>query len=120
MLSLFLELRALLPNAIVGAITRESMRKALATGIQGRQVLDFLKWHAHPVVRRRSPVVPENIADQVSGYARVPACMHRAQQTVRIAPTKEVIGEGEGAGLCRRNHSQLRGLMAPSCEKVAW
>lgn len=65
MLSLFLELRALLPNAIVGAITRESMRKALATGIKGRQVLDFLKWHAHPVVRRRTPVVPENIADQV-------------------------------------------------------
>lgn len=65
MLSLFLELRARLPNVIVGAITRESMRRALATGIKGRQVLDFLKWHAHPVVRRRSPVVPENIADQV-------------------------------------------------------
>lgn len=65
MLSLFLELRALLPNAIVGAITRESMRKALATGIKGRQVLDFLKCHAHPVVRRRTPIVPENIADQV-------------------------------------------------------
>lgn len=65
MLSLFLELRARLPNVIIGAITRESMRRALATGIKGRQVLDFLKWHAHPVVRRRSPVVPENIADQV-------------------------------------------------------
>eukprot|EP00903_Cladosiphon_okamuranus_P007748 g7506.t1 len=70
MLSLFLELRALLPNAIVGAITRESMRKALATGIKGRQVLDFLKWHAHPVVRRRTPVVPENIADQVLLWER--------------------------------------------------
>lgn len=65
MLSLFLELRARLPNVIIGAITRESMRRALATGIKGRQVLDFLKWHAHPVVRRRTPVVPENIADQV-------------------------------------------------------
>lgn len=65
MLSLFLELRARLPNVIIGAITRESMRRALATGIKGRQVLDFLKWHAHPIVRRRSPVVPENIADQV-------------------------------------------------------
>lgn len=65
MLSLFLELRARLPNVIIGAITRESMRRALATGIRGRQVLDFLKWHAHPVVRRRTPVVPENIADQV-------------------------------------------------------
>ncbi|CAM9500545.1 unnamed protein product [Ectocarpus sp. 6 AP-2014] len=70
MLSLFLELRALLPNAIVGAITRESMRKALSTGIKGRQVLDFLKWHAHPVVRRRTPVVPENIADQVLLWER--------------------------------------------------
>lgn len=68
MLSLFLELRALLPNAIVGAITRESMRKALATGIKGRQVLDFLKCHAHPVVRRRTPIVPENIADQVGRW----------------------------------------------------
>ncbi|CAN0540330.1 unnamed protein product, partial [Ectocarpus sp. 8 AP-2014] len=75
MLSLFLELRALLPNAIVGAITRESMRKALSTGIKGRQVLDFLKWHAHPVVRRRTPVVPENIADQVRVRVRVRTCV---------------------------------------------
>lgn len=65
MLSLFLDLRTRLPNVIIGVITRESMRRALATGIKGRQVLDFLKCHAHPVVRRRSPVVPENIADQV-------------------------------------------------------
>ncbi|CAN0426136.1 unnamed protein product, partial [Discosporangium mesarthrocarpum] len=65
MLSLFTELRARLPNAIIGAITRESMRQALAMGIGGRQVLDFLKWHAHPTVRRRSPVVPENVADQI-------------------------------------------------------
>lgn len=96
MLSLFLELRALLPNAIVGAITRESMRKALATGIQGRQVLDFLKWHAHPVVRRRSPVVPENIADQVGVRACVRACM---QQTMRIARRKGA-GHGGGARAC--------------------
>ncbi|CAN0482297.1 unnamed protein product [Ectocarpus sp. 8 AP-2014] len=46
------------------------MRKALSTGIKGRQVLDFLKWHAHPVVRRRTPVVPENIADQVLLWER--------------------------------------------------
>lgn len=70
MLSLFLELRARLPNVIIGVITRESMRRALATGIKGRQVLDFLKWHAHPVVRRRSPVVPENISDQVLLWER--------------------------------------------------
>ncbi|CAN0381675.1 unnamed protein product [Ascophyllum nodosum] len=70
MLSLFLDLRTRLPNVIIGAITRESMRRALATGIKGRQVLDFLKCHAHPVVRRRSPVVPENIADQVLLWER--------------------------------------------------
>lgn len=71
MLSLFLDLRTRLPNVIIGVITRESMRRALATGIKGRQVLDFLKCHAHPVVRRRSPVVPENIADQVCHNSRL-------------------------------------------------
>ncbi|CAM9922445.1 unnamed protein product [Choristocarpus tenellus] len=79
MLSLFVELRARLPNAIVGAITRESMRRALAMGIGGRQVLDFLKWHSHPAVRHRSPVVPENVADQVLLWERERDRMECAQ-----------------------------------------
>eukprot|EP00611_Tribonema_gayanum_P025016 TRINITY_DN560_c0_g1_i1.p3 TRINITY_DN560_c0_g1~~TRINITY_DN560_c0_g1_i1.p3 ORF type:complete len:159 (-),score=58.26 TRINITY_DN560_c0_g1_i1:179-655(-) len=70
MLTLFLELRARLPNMVIGVITRESVRQALVTGIKASQILDFLKWHAHPNVINRRPMIPENIADQIILWER--------------------------------------------------
>ncbi|CAM9406818.1 unnamed protein product [Chrysoparadoxa australica] len=70
MLSLFVELKARVPNMVMGTITRESIRKALLTGIKARQILNFLQWHPHPVVASRVPIVPENIADQIILWER--------------------------------------------------
>ncbi|CAN0066863.1 unnamed protein product [Heterosigma akashiwo] len=78
MLSLFVELRLRLRNVVVGAITRDSARRAFDTGISARQVLAFLRAHAHPAQRRRGrssgggggPVVPENVADQLLLWER--------------------------------------------------
>ncbi|KAG5176605.1 transcription factor Tfb2-domain-containing protein [Tribonema minus] len=70
MLTLFLELRARLPNMVIGVITRESVRQALVTGIKASQILNFLKWHAHPNVINRRPMIPENIADQIILWER--------------------------------------------------
>ncbi|RQM29849.1 hypothetical protein B5M09_012279 [Aphanomyces astaci] len=66
MLSVF----ARLPNLAVGFLTRESIRSALSNGISAEQIYDFLMQHAHPKMLGNSPVIPENIADQLYLWQR--------------------------------------------------
>lgn len=70
MLSVFVDIVARLPNLAIGFITRESLRSALIHGISAQQIYDFLMKHAHPKMRRNSPVIPENIADQIYLWER--------------------------------------------------
>ena len=42
------------PNIIVGMITRESIRGALANGITAQQIVHYLGTHAHPQTRTSS------------------------------------------------------------------
>ncbi|GLE04608.1 hypothetical protein PINS_up013578 [Pythium insidiosum] len=70
MLSVFVDIVARLPNLAVGFITRESLRSALIHGISAQQIYDFLVQHAHPRMRTRQPILPENIADQIYLWER--------------------------------------------------
>ena len=65
LLELFVDVKFLLPNLIVGTITKESVARALDSGIGAVQMNGFLAKHAHVHARAREPVVPENITDQV-------------------------------------------------------
>jgi len=49
----------------MSVITRESVRQAFSVGITAAQILQFLEYNAHPQMRRRVPVIPEAVADQV-------------------------------------------------------
>ncbi|KAL7678826.1 putative transcription factor TFIIH subunit p52/Tfb2, transcription factor Tfb2 [Plasmopara halstedii] len=70
MLSVFVDIVARLPNLAIGFITRESLRSALIHGISAQQIYDFLVKHAHPKMRQNTPIVPENIADQIYLWER--------------------------------------------------
>jgi transcription initiation factor TFIIH subunit 4 len=65
LLSLFTFLEYRLPNMVVGMITRESVREAFKNGITADQILGYLYLHAHPQMRKRRPVIPETVADQI-------------------------------------------------------
>jgi transcription initiation factor TFIIH subunit 4 len=52
-LNLFATLRSRFPNFVVGMITRESVKQALANGIQAEQIVSYLTVHAHPQMRRQ-------------------------------------------------------------------
>lgn len=65
LLSLFVHLQYLTPNLIVGTITRESVRAAIASGISADQILRYLYLNAHPQMRKRTPVLPETIVEQI-------------------------------------------------------
>ena len=46
-------------------ITRDSVKAAFAQGIKARQILRFLKMHAHPKVVEEEDTVPSNVEDQI-------------------------------------------------------
>eukprot|EP00798_Chlamydomonas_sp_ICE-L_P016417 gene16417-22628_t len=64
-LELFCRNDCVLPNLFVGTLTRESVFKALASGIDADEIVAYLRSHAHPQVAKRNPVVPEVVMDQI-------------------------------------------------------
>lgn len=68
MLGLFCDVTSFrrLPNIIFYRITRDSVKSAFKLGIEARQILRFLKMHAHPRLRTGDqPLIPGNVEDQI-------------------------------------------------------
>jgi len=70
MLSLFLEIECVLPNMVIGSITRDSVRNSFAKGITSAQIIHFMEHNAHPLCRKRHKLVPDNITDQIILWER--------------------------------------------------
>ncbi|KAI8919720.1 transcription factor Tfb2-domain-containing protein [Entophlyctis helioformis] len=64
-LSLFVAMRARFANMVIGMITRDSVRDALAKGISADQIITYLSTHAHPEMRKSSPIIPSTVIDQI-------------------------------------------------------
>ncbi|KAJ3035498.1 RNA polymerase II transcription factor B 52 kDa subunit [Rhizophlyctis rosea] len=64
-LDLFIDLQTRFANMVMGMITRDSIRRALANGIAAEQIISFLITHAHPEMRKQSPIVPATVVDQI-------------------------------------------------------
>jgi len=64
-LNLFVTMKSRFPNLVVGSITRDSVRKALANGITADQIISYLTTYAHPQMRKNNPLLPVTVQDQV-------------------------------------------------------
>ncbi|CCM04320.1 uncharacterized protein FIBRA_06491 [Fibroporia radiculosa] len=64
-LNLFVTLKSRFPNLVIGAITRESVKKALANGITADQIISYLTAHAHPQMHKNKPLLPVTVQDQI-------------------------------------------------------
>lgn len=64
-LNLFVSIKWRFPNLVVGAITRESVRKALVNGITADQIISYLTTYAHPQMRKNKPLLPVTVQDQI-------------------------------------------------------
>ncbi|KDQ59131.1 hypothetical protein JAAARDRAFT_175874 [Jaapia argillacea MUCL 33604] len=64
-LNLFAALKYRFQNLVVGAVTRDSVRKALANGITADQIISYLAAHAHPQMRKNNPLIPVTVQDQI-------------------------------------------------------
>jgi len=64
-LNLFVAFKSRFPNLITGALTRESVSRALNNGITADQIISYLSTHAHPQMRKNSPVISSTVQDQI-------------------------------------------------------
>ncbi len=66
-LQLFARLTTRYPNMVAGKLTRESIRRAVSTGITSDQIITYLTTHAHPqmMMKNSSTVVPPTVVDQI-------------------------------------------------------
>ncbi|KAJ2476237.1 RNA polymerase II transcription factor B 52 kDa subunit [Coemansia sp. RSA 2320] len=64
-LNLFVHLVSRFSNFVTGALTRDSVRRALARGITADQIITFLTTHAHAQMHGQTPVLPITVTDQI-------------------------------------------------------
>ncbi|EJU04542.1 transcription factor Tfb2 [Dacryopinax primogenitus] len=64
-LNLFVALHSRFENLVIGRLTRESIKAALANGITADQIISYLTVHAHPMMHKNNPVLPVTVQDQI-------------------------------------------------------
>ncbi|KAI9248865.1 RNA polymerase II transcription factor B subunit 2 [Phascolomyces articulosus] len=64
-LNLFVQLQSRFRNMVAGVITRDSVRNALIKGITARQMISYLETHAHPQMKKKTPILPLTVVDQI-------------------------------------------------------
>lgn len=64
-LALFTKLSTRYPNMVSGRVTRDSIRRAIEHGITSDQIISYLQTHAHPQMRKKLPILPPTVVDQI-------------------------------------------------------
>lgn len=69
-LNLFCKLKIRTPNLVVGIINRDSLKVAFSKGVTSEQIIDYLYKHAHVQMRKKTPVIPETVSDQIKFWEK--------------------------------------------------
>ncbi|KAG9192948.1 RNA polymerase II transcription factor B subunit 2 [Alternaria panax] len=64
-LSLFTKLQHRFPNLVSGKLTKESVHKAVQSGITSSQIISYLTTYAHPQMQKTVPYIPPTVMDQI-------------------------------------------------------
>jgi transcription initiation factor TFIIH subunit 4 len=64
-LNLFTTLHSRFPNLVAGKISKESVQRAIVTGITSSQIITYLAVNAHAQMRRSAPILPPTVVDQI-------------------------------------------------------
>jgi transcription initiation factor TFIIH subunit 4 len=69
-LSIFTHVEYVLPNLLVGSLTRRSIQKAVDAHVSAAEIQAFLERNAHPRMASHVPVLPETVVNQVMLWAK--------------------------------------------------
>jgi len=64
-IALFASLKTRYPNMLTATLTKTSIQHAIAMGITADQIVTYLTTHAHPVLRKSTPILPPTVVDQI-------------------------------------------------------
>lgn len=65
-LNLFCKLRTRFPNLVTGRLSRRSIQAAIKRGISADQIIEYLRVHAHPQMRKTNALIlPPTVVDQI-------------------------------------------------------
>jgi transcription initiation factor TFIIH subunit 4 len=64
-LSLFTKLQHRFPNLVSGKLTKESVHRAVQSGITSAQIISYLTTYAHPQMQKNNPPLPPTVMDQI-------------------------------------------------------
>ncbi|KAF1842035.1 RNA polymerase II transcription factor B subunit 2 [Cucurbitaria berberidis CBS 394.84] len=64
-LSLFTKLQHRFPNLVSGKLTKESVHRAVQSGITSAQIISYLTTYAHPQMQKNVPYIPPTVMDQI-------------------------------------------------------
>ncbi|KAF2828472.1 transcription factor Tfb2 [Ophiobolus disseminans] len=64
-LSLFTKLQHRFPNLVSGKLTKESVHRAVQSGITSAQIISYLTTYAHPQMQKSNPPLPPTVMDQI-------------------------------------------------------
>lgn len=116
-LRLFARIEYQLPNLVVGALNKESVNAAFASGITSDQIISFLQQNAHPHVAKKLPSVPETVSDQIRLWENdsnrvqyVPACFYDDFPSLEIFVSVCTYAQDRG-GLLWQDDSKKRLLV---------
>ena len=65
-----MRLEYVLPNLIVGSLTRDSIQAAVDHAISASEIIGFLERNAHPRMASQVPVLPETVVNQIHLWAK--------------------------------------------------
>lgn len=66
----FTRLEYVLPNLVIGSLTRDSIHAAVDAGVSAAEIIQFLARNAHPRMAKQTPVLPETVVNQIELWVK--------------------------------------------------
>lgn len=115
-IGLFASVKTRYPNMLTATLTKTSIQHAISMGITADQIVSYLQTHAHPILRRASPILPPTVVDQIRLWQLEGERM-KATQGFLI---RDVGGPGSADYERAVKHAETLGVLVWRDDRRAW
>ncbi|KAJ4378063.1 RNA polymerase II transcription factor B 52 kDa subunit [Neocucurbitaria cava] len=123
-LSLFTKLQHRFPNLVSGKLTKESVHKAVQSGITSAQIISYLTTYAHPQMQKNVPYIPPTVMDQIRLWEyegeRVEVTMgYLMREFGSEAEYRDVLGYADALGVLVWQKDESRCFFVSHVEQIS-